>query len=64
MGINFCKKGGAVMDVDRGDACIRMSRKAWQIRAKLQEWSKHSITLEQFLVRQQKKKSVVVFSKR
>jgi hypothetical protein len=42
------------MDVDRGDACIRMSGKAWQIRAKLREWSKHPITLEQFLARQKK----------
>ncbi|MBA4495039.1 Z-ring formation inhibitor MciZ [Paenactinomyces guangxiensis] len=40
------------MNIKMSDTNLHMSGKAWQIRARLREWSKHQITLQEFLSRQ------------
>lgn len=43
------------MQIEMNQKGLLMSGKAWQIRARLREWSKHSLTLQEFLSRHQRK---------
>jgi hypothetical protein len=45
------------MDIEMTETTIRMKGKAWQIRAKLREWSKHPMLLHEFLTRQKNRQS-------